>query len=261
MSNLKLKECNLHYKIEGNGPAILFIHGLSDDLNFWKPLTTHLRKNYKTITLDNRGHGQTTYQKGTITIPHLQDDIYQLLKHLKINKITLVGFSMGGIIALNFIKEHPQMVNKLILMSSFSKSDENLQKKFQKIEYHLKKEGLGEFYDTMIPLALPEEVIEEYKDSINYSKSKCLLKDETGIIESINAGLYFDLKKDLKNIKQPTLIIGGCDDELTPECMMEEICNEIPDSKLVFLKNTKHNILIPNNIKEIYKLIDNFLEK
>ena len=78
---VKLTDCNLNYEKNGKGPVIVFVHGLSDDLNFWKPLTSYYEKNYTTIAIDNRGHGKTTYKNGTISMPQLQEDIYQLLQY------------------------------------------------------------------------------------------------------------------------------------------------------------------------------------
>ena len=256
---VKLTDCNLNYEKNGKGPVIVFVHGLSDDLNFWKPLTSYYEKNYTTIAIDNRGHGKTTYKNGTISMPQLQEDIYQLLQYLKIKKVIIIGFSMGGNISLSFTIHHPEMVEKLILMSSFSKTSPELREQFGDIYCDLNK-GLGEFYDAMIPLVLPDDVICKYEDALEHGREKCLTKNQEGIKESIIAGLEFDVTDKLKNITQPTLIIGGKDDCLTPNELMIKINNEIPDSKLVFLENTKHNILIPSNINKIRELVDEFIE-
>ena len=261
MSILKLKDCKLHYKKEGSGDIIILLHGLSDDINYWNPLNNYFKKKYTVIRVDLRGHGKSTYKKGTINNYELQNDIYELMKHLNINKATFIGFSLGGIISMNFTLKHPEMVEKLILMSTFAKIDEN-NKAIHKTIYKEVEKGLGNFYDTMIPFVLPEYLIKENKELIEYGRTKCLEKNQKAISETIKAYCQINIENEIKTIKQDTLIIGGSeDDKLAPYNMIIKLYEEIKNSQILFLKNTKHNILLNENLEKICGIIDIFLKE
>jgi pimeloyl-ACP methyl ester carboxylesterase len=102
------------YAVQGNGEPVVLIHGWlsSAALNWDLPgISALLAKDYQVITLDVRGHGRSDKPtKEEDYGPELVEDIVRLLDHLKIEKAHIVGYSMGGIIAGNFIAKHPDRV-------------------------------------------------------------------------------------------------------------------------------------------------------
>lgn len=261
MSILKLEDCNLHYQIKGKGPVLVFLHGLSDDLKFWSKLVELFENEYTVLTVDLRGHGKSTTKNGTINNKKFSQDIYQLLNHLNIKKATFIGFSLGGTVTLNYIIDYPEMVEKAVLMSTFGRISDDLKYVHKDIYKKLEK-GLGEFYNAMIPLVLPEDLINDNPELIDKGYQNCLKKNQEAIKETIQAYYQLDIEDHLKNIKQPVLIIGGRDDKLlSPYKMMIRMFEEIEDSRILFLKDTKHNILIHRNIKKVYNLINSFLKE
>jgi pimeloyl-ACP methyl ester carboxylesterase len=102
------------YSIKGKGEPVVLIHGWlsSSGVNWGLPGTTSLlAKNFQVIALDVRGHGQSDKPtKAEAYGPELVEDVVRLLDHLKIRKAHLVGYSMGGIIAANFMARHPDRV-------------------------------------------------------------------------------------------------------------------------------------------------------
>jgi pimeloyl-ACP methyl ester carboxylesterase len=102
------------YFVQGKGEAVVLIHGWlsSAGINWSLPgITGMLAKDYKVIALDVRGHGLSDKPaKEEAYGPELVEDIVRLLDHLKIKKAHIVGYSMGGIIAGNFLAKHPDRV-------------------------------------------------------------------------------------------------------------------------------------------------------
>jgi pimeloyl-ACP methyl ester carboxylesterase len=102
------------YSVQGKGEPVVLIHGwlASAGLNWALPGTSALlARNYQVIALDVRGHGHSDKPaKEEAYGPELVEDIVRLLDHLKIKKAHLVGYSMGGIIAGNFMVKHPDRV-------------------------------------------------------------------------------------------------------------------------------------------------------
>jgi pimeloyl-ACP methyl ester carboxylesterase len=108
------KGTKIFYFVQGKGEPVLLIHGwlASAGLNWVLPgISGQLAKDYQVIGLDVRGHGLSDKPtKEDAYGPELVDDVVRLLDHLKIKKAHVVGYSMGGIIATNFIAKHPDRV-------------------------------------------------------------------------------------------------------------------------------------------------------
>ena len=97
-----MNNVDLHYTVEGSGETVVFVHGLSDNLTYWEFLASNLRHDYQVVRTDLRGHGQTELGDDEISIGTYVEDLHDLLIDLNIDKINLIGFSMGGTVALEF---------------------------------------------------------------------------------------------------------------------------------------------------------------
>lgn len=117
----------MNYKLEGNGETLVFIHGLSDNLLYWEYLASNLKNDYQILRVDLRGHGNSGLGNDEISIDTYVDDLFVLLDELNLEKINLVGFSLGGAVALAFTIKYPSIVSSLVLMSSFCKTDDYLE--------------------------------------------------------------------------------------------------------------------------------------
>lgn len=101
--------------------------------------TKELEKYFTVIRIDLRGHGKTPIGDKEITMELLSDDIYQLLKTLYIEKYSVVGFSLGGSLAIDLTLNHPKLVKSLVLISTYAKADDNTKQHFKSFNKNLKK--------------------------------------------------------------------------------------------------------------------------
>ena len=261
MTKIKINNININYELNGTGYPIVFIHGLSDDLNYWNPLVKELEKNYKTIAVDLRGHGKSDQGSETSKISLYRDDLYYLLKELKIKKAIFVGLSMGGNVALDFAVKYPKMVSGLFIMSSYSEFNHKLNHIFSKFEKAIEI-NFEEFYDAIIPYCLPEDTIERNKDILEEIKiTKAKTANCHGISNGLKAGHGFFITNELKKIDVPTMVLGGADDDLVSPNMQRKISDNIKNSEFILFENTKHNILIGKNIAKILELIKEMAEQ
>ena len=182
---LKLNIMKLNYVVEGKGEPLIFLHGLSDDLRYWEVLTSTLKKKYQVIRLDLRGHGESELGDEDITIDTYADDLKNLLDDLKMDAGNLIGFSLGGvvamdfairypdyvssIVAMDFAIRYPDYVSSIVLMSTFVKCDENITATLNQFKRELDR-GYDEFYDFMIPKVLCPEVIEKNREELEMLK-------------------------------------------------------------------------------------------
>lgn len=250
----------LNYQESGQGFPVVFLHGLSDDSNFWDPLVPEISREYRTISIDLLGHGRSP-KKPQYTMELFSEEIYSLLKTLKISKAHFIGFSLGGAVAQQMAVDHPQLVSSLVLMSSFSFVDAKLEKILLHFRKCLQKNGFSSFYDEILPLVLTPKVIEDNKVTLEEVKQlKIKTESLNDLINTIDAFFNLNLKNNLYKITQPVLLICGADDLLTPLYMARETNRLIQNSKIKILDDTSHNLLIPSNIPEIINLVLNFLE-
>ncbi len=132
------KGVKIHYVVEGKGEPVVLIHGLTSSaaMNWELPGTVRLLSpKYQVIAFDCRGHGQSGKPTGEDQYGvEMVEDVTRLLDHLKIEKAHVVGYSMGGMIAMKFIVLHPERVKSGVLGGmGWLKSGSPLEKFWEKM--------------------------------------------------------------------------------------------------------------------------------
>lgn len=246
----------VNYIFEGSGDkTIVFIHGLSDSLDYWRRLSLMLNDEYNVLLYDLRGHGESEIGNEKFSMDILSDDLYNLFLKLNIQKASLIGLSLGGNIALTFTLKHPELVEKLVLMSTFSEIDENLESKFKEFKDAINI-SYETFFDAIVKYVIPQDVYDENKEVLEIAKH---MKAETANIKAIenaiDIGAEFNVTGQLSKIASETLILYGRDDDIVSLSLTHILNDNIENSKLIIFDNTKHDLLIGDNIFEIEKLI------
>ena len=106
---------------------IVFVHGVGLTHEIWQPQLDFFKK-YSTLSYDILGHGKTPLEKREISFDDFSDQLVELIDELKIDKIHLVGFSIGSLIARNFATKHNDRLQTLTLLSSIFKRSNQQQK-------------------------------------------------------------------------------------------------------------------------------------
>jgi pimeloyl-ACP methyl ester carboxylesterase len=110
-----VNETKLYYEVAGDGPVLVLLHGGAVDSRAWDDQFHVFAEHYKTVRYDLRGAGKSARPEKPFSN---SEDLYALLRFLKIDRAYLMGISRGGGIAYDFTLEHPEMVGALILVSS-----------------------------------------------------------------------------------------------------------------------------------------------
>ena len=115
---------NYYFFDKKNSIPIVFIHGVGLDHQMWNKQVDYLNE-FSILTYDLLGHGKTPCDKNKLSLRDFSDQLLGLLNHLEIEKINLVGFSLGSLIALDFSSHFQNKVEKLILIgTTYKRSDE-----------------------------------------------------------------------------------------------------------------------------------------
>jgi len=114
----------MYYEIHGSGEPVVLLHGafmaISGD---WEDWVKELAKTRKVIAVEMQGHGRTADIKRDITSENLADDVAGLLDHLKIGRADIIGYSLGGGVAMQTAIRHPEKVRKVVSISAVFRRD------------------------------------------------------------------------------------------------------------------------------------------
>ena len=252
---------DLNYVVEGRGEPLVFIHGLSDNLLYWEALATTLKKDFKVVRFDLRGHGESPLGDEEITIDTYANDLKNLLDELDITKANLIGFSLGGAVAMDFALKFPDSVSSLVLMSTFYKCDDDLAVVFNRFIDALDS-SFEDFFDFMLPKVLCPDVIENNSEELEFLKR---LSSKTANIEAYKMAtetcFKYDVENQLSQINVPTLIMAGKYDEIFPKSIQKSLSEKIEHSRLIVFDNLKHNLLVGKNNVVIVEILKNFYKK
>ena len=115
---------NMYYEVHGSGEPVVLLHGAFMTItNNWAGWIGELSKTRKVIAIEMQGHGRTADIPRDITYENLADDVAALLDYLKIPRADLIGYSMGGAVAMECAIRHPDKVRKAVIISSTFRSD------------------------------------------------------------------------------------------------------------------------------------------
>src|SRR5262245_39349648 len=109
---------NLYYEIDRAGPPLLLLHGAYMTIDMMRPLLEGLAKSRQVIAVEEQGHGRTADADRPITYEQMADDSAAGPDHPPVDRADVVGFSMGGGIALQLAIRHPAAVRKLVVVSA-----------------------------------------------------------------------------------------------------------------------------------------------
>ena len=115
---------NMYYEIHGSGPPVVLLHGAFMTItNNWVGWIGELSRTRKVIAVEMQGHGRTADVPRDFTYENLADDVPALLDYLKIPRADLIGYSMGGAVAMECAIRHPDRVRRVVIISSTFRSD------------------------------------------------------------------------------------------------------------------------------------------
>lgn len=221
---------DFRYIDEGQGETMLLLHGLFGALSNWEHVVAHFSNRYRVVIpmlpiydmpLSNAGlEGLTAF-------------VADFLEEVPLGKLTLLGNSLGGHIALIFALKKPSLVKRIILTGSSGLFENAMGGSYPKRgNYEFVKERVEyTFYD---PAVATKELVDEVFE-VTKSIPKCMR-----MIAIAKSAQRNNLAKELSHIKAPTLLIWGLNDTITPPNVAHEFDELIPNTELRFIDHCGH---------------------
>ena len=219
---------------------LVFIHGVGLDHQMWDKQVGYL-KEFSILTYDLLGHGKTPYNKDKLTLKDFSNQLLEILDHLKIEKINLVGFSLGSLIALDFSDRYQKKLDKLILIgTTYKRSDHErslvLDRYNQaKLNKPISKQALQRWFSEKYL----EENPKTYDLFINILKKKSDEHKSFLKAYELFANHYDDIAS-IKKINKKTLVMTGSEDVGSTPDMSKELVKDLVNSTYIEIQNGKH---------------------
>lgn len=239
--------------MHGEGEPIIFSHGCMSDCSVWNSQIEFFSKKYKVITYDQRGHGISDKPKADYSIETLSNDLYSLIQELNLDKVIVVGHSMGGMAALTFTLNHPDKVSKLVLVGTSAKTTFSGRILFWNMlhifSYESFVRGMIDFQYYEPSEQVKEKALERAMKTPKFAAYECF----TEFMQN------YDIRDRIYEIKVPTLIIVGEKDTATPVEMSQDLNRGIKGSKLQIIPDCNHMVMI-DKPKELNRIIEDFIQ-
>lgn len=238
----------INYTIDGTGnKTLFFIHGWASDRQVWQKQIESFKKNYRVISVDLRGHGESPWMDTDNLLESFTQDILDLCHKLKLGKINFVGWSLAGYILFELLKKSPELIGSLTFITCTPKFLNSQDYHYGIDESNLKL--LEKKLSTDFNAALEEFRLymfsQEERENPGFSRvretlMKILTPNQKALILGLELLQAADFLEDLKHINKPTLLIAGEKDNIIPKSASEFMQQEIRGSELVIFKDSGH---------------------
>ena len=243
-SSLTVNEITVSFTDQGpdNAPTIIFIHGFPLNKTMWDKQVELLKTDFRVITYDIRGHGESDAGNDPFSIDLLVSDLIGFMNVLEIDKASICGLSMGGYIALNAIENYPERFEAMVLCDTNCISDphEVKEKRMATVE-NIIKEGVDKYAIASIPNLFAPESLKLKVTEVASVKNMILNTSELVLCSTLLAlASRQETCSKLTDINIPVLILVGDKDIITPPAAAKNMHDKIENSTLEVIEHAGH---------------------
>ena len=238
----RINGIDLAYSDEGQGQPIVFLHAFPLNRSMWNPQIRGLKNNFRIITIDLRGHGESEAPMWRYSLGQFAEDIKGLLEHLGISKAAFVGLSMGGYILFTLYRKYPSLFNALVLADTRATADtpEAKATRFSMAQIAYKR-GSSTIAELMLPKLLGSTSLDHRQDLVEQLRHMITANEISGIVGDLMA---MEERPDstplLRDLKIPTLVIVGEEDVASPPEEVQGMAEHIPGAKFTIIPEAGH---------------------
>lgn len=222
---LTYKSIDVHYTISGYGPTLVLLHGFLENKEMWAFAHREFSNSHQVVSIDLLGHGKTPCLESDHEMTTMADLLKVVCNHLKIEKATIVGHSMGGYVALELSKNHPDLVAGICLMNSNYYADSDDKKIVRKRANDMAKTQFQSLIRmSFINLFAPSSK-KTFKNEIEYVLDQALqtpiqgyIKAQEGMINRKDNSSFF------AKLSIPKMVILGEKDPVMPAAPILDFC-------------------------------------
>jgi 3-oxoadipate enol-lactonase len=241
--SIEMDDFTLSYDDIGEGTIpIIFLHGFPFTKAMWSGQLNFLSTTHRVIACDIRGFGRSTDVDAHLSIDMFSDDVIAFMDALDIDRAIICGLSMGGFIALNLVKQHPERFTALMLCNTQCIADTAEVKAGRYVTIDaIKANGAAAFNEKFVHSVFHADSLVNKKPLLEELRSVVFANADHTITRGLIAlGERSETCTTLHDIAIPTLIIGGRADVVTPLVQSEFMHQHITGSVLRVIEEAGH---------------------
>src|SRR5277367_5857635 len=243
MTFVKANGLVIHYRDQGqrDGPALVFINSLGTDFRIWNEVAAILAPDFRIVTYDKRGHGLSESGPDENDIADYARDLAALLDAVAVGRATIVGLSIGGLIAQELYRQNPERVAALVLCDTAAKigTDEVWDQRIAEVE----RGGIEALADAVLQRWFTAHFRAARSTELAGMRAMLTRTPRQGYLAACGALKRADLRSYAGQIETPTLCLVGDQDGSTPVALVRETAVLIPRSRFEIVEGAGH---LPN---------------
>jgi 3-oxoadipate enol-lactonase len=230
------------YDTYGEGTPIVFLHPWTTNGYIWYFQIFPFARNHQVVVIDERGHGRSDKPRSGYSIQEHASDVAAVLDSLKINKAILVGNSIGGMIAMQFNLDYPDRVIANVILSSGTGLGESMPKEAADAF----RNNFEASFSSLLEGTVSARTKRERPEILELMRSHFMVQSNfpkyvfDSAISDPNGVFNWNIKNRLGEIRKPTVVLAGEEDQGTPLAANKFLADNIPGAKLSVVKDVGH---------------------
>lgn len=239
----------LHHRVDGpaDAPVVVLIHAIGTSLMMWDPQVEALELQHRVVRLDLRGHGDSPAPSGPYSLADLSSDVVRVLDHLEVERASICGLSLGGMVGLWIAANHPARIDRLVAVCVVAKPASP--------DAWLERARLVRQGGTS---TVSDLVVERWGYADRDPETGRLIRTmlaatpPEGYASCCEAIATMDLRPDLPQIVVPTLLLAGREDPAAPPSAALDMATSMPDARVEIVEGAAHlaNVERPAEVTE-----------
>lgn len=229
-------------------PPLVLVAGLATDALSWVFQLGPFSERFRVITCDNRGVGRSEISDGPYTIEQMSNDLLEVLDHLQVPKVSMLGHSMGGAIVSHFALSHPDRVQRIVLASTFSQPEQHLLRVLESWVDVLKLGGsIEQVARVLLPWLYTRPFFSDsavYQGCVQAMAAHPYPMNPQGVWAQVEALKTFDCSSRLAELRVETLVLGGALDILVPPDIANALAQSLPNARLELVEGAGHSCML-----------------
>src|SRR5262245_59870669 len=234
----------IHHESDGDGPPIVFVHGLGATSNVWHAQRTTFSKYYRVIVYDRSGCGRSQKASAGYSVEGWADELAGLLDHLAVPSAVVVGHSLGSMVAQRFAGKYASRTRALVLAGGEAELTAAAKQVLTDRARSIAADGLLAAAGPWLTGVLSSATREANPALAGLLREMFLANDAATYVAHSLALRDGDVRPDQANIRCPTLLTLGDQDRVTPLAVQREIVAGISGSRIRTIPNTGHMTML-----------------
>lgn len=249
MPSVTANGIEIEYDDRGQGPPIVFGHGLLASKEMFAAQVAALEDRYRCVSLNWRGHGATSFPRAEWTLWDMVDDTVALCGELGIERAVFAGLSQGGMAFMRLAMAHPELVEGLVLMdTSAGAEDPDMLDQYIGLAEAFREEPSPGVADAAAMVLYSQAWMEQNPEAYAHERDVMLSHQPEGIYWAATGAVFKreSVVDRLGEIAAPTLVVVGAEDVATPPEKAQQIADGVPGAELVTIPDAGHHTPIEN---------------